>query len=76
MAEETQPTKRYKTSETHIQHDISQASPIGDELDPQIINPIGVEGQTQIPLDEHDSEKDGNPFNDTDARKSLDDYLF
>jgi hypothetical protein len=53
----------------HIQHDIWQASPIGDELDPQILNPIGDEEQKQITLDDHDSEMNGNPFNDTDARK-------
>ena len=61
---------------THTQHDISQASPIGDEFDSQNLNPIGDEEQKQIPLDEHDSEKDGNPFNGTDALKSLDDHLF
>jgi hypothetical protein len=50
MAEERQPTKRHKTSETHIQHDISQASSIGDELDPQILNPSGDEEENKFLL--------------------------
>ena len=76
MAEEIQPTKRHKTSNTHIEHDIPQESPIGDDLDSQILIPTGEDEQKQIPLDDHESDKDGNLFNDSDARKSLDDYLF
>jgi hypothetical protein len=76
MAEESQPTKRYKTSDTHIQHDFPQESPNGDDLDSQIPISTGEDEQKQIPLDDHDSDKDGNTFNGTDARKSLDDYLF
>jgi hypothetical protein len=37
MAEENQPTKRHKTLNTHTEHDISQASPIGVELYSQIL---------------------------------------
>ena len=73
MAEESQPTKRHKTSKTHTQHDFLQESLNGDDLDLQIPIPTGEEEQKQIPPDDHDSEKDGNTFNDTDARKSLDD---
>jgi hypothetical protein len=40
IAEENQPLKRYKTSNTHNEHDIPQASPIRDELDSQ--NPISI----------------------------------
>jgi hypothetical protein len=76
MAEESQPTKRHKTSDTHTQHDFPQESPNGDDLDSQIPILTGEDEQKQIPLDDHDSDKDGNTFNDTDARKSLDDYLF
>jgi hypothetical protein len=76
MAEESQPKKRHKTSVTHIQCDFPQESPNGDDLDPQIPIPTGEDEQKQIPLDDHDLDKDGNAFNDTDARKSLDYYLF
>ena len=38
MAEESQPTKRYKKSETHMEQDISQASSMGTNL---IHNPLG-----------------------------------
>jgi hypothetical protein len=62
----------HKTSETHNQHDFSQESPNGDDLDSQILIPTGEEEQKQIPP----SEKVGNTFNGTDARKSFDDYLF
>ena len=72
MTEESQPTKRHKTSETHNQHDFSQESLNGDDLDSQILIPTGEEEQKQIPP----SEKVGNTFNGTDARKSFDDYLF
>ena len=60
MAEESQPTKRHKTSNTHIQHDFPQESPNGDDLDSQILIPTGEDEQKQIPLDDHESDKDGN----------------
>ena len=72
MAEESQPSKRLQTSETHTQHDIPQESPNGDDLDSQFPIPTGEDEQKQIPLDECDSDKEGSNFNDTDARKSLD----
>jgi hypothetical protein len=62
MAEETQPTKRYKTSNTHIEQNIPQESSVGDDLDSQILIPIGGEEQKQIPLDDHESDKEGNMF--------------
>ena len=49
MTEETQPTKRHKISNTLIEHDISQASPIGDELGSQIIIPIEEEEHKHEP---------------------------
>ena len=63
MAEENQPTKRHKTSNTHTEYDISQASPIGDELDSQILISIGEEGNKNE-IDEKDkSEREMNiPF--------------
>jgi hypothetical protein len=76
MSEKIQPTKRHKTSNTHIEHNIPQESPNGDDLDSQHLIPTGEDEQKQIPLDDHESDKDGNSFNDSDARKSLDDYLF
>jgi chromosome segregation ATPase len=72
MTEVSQPTKRYKTSDIHIQNDFPQKSPNGDDL----LIPTGEDEQKQIPLGDHESDKDGNSFNDSDARKSLDDYLF
>jgi hypothetical protein len=75
MAEANQPTKRYKTSNTHTERDISQASPIGDEVDSQILIPIGEE-KNKREIDENDqSERERNTFLDTDVRKSLDDKL-
>ena len=41
MAEESQPTKRHKQSETHTEQNIPQASPNGDELDTQMPFPMG-----------------------------------
>jgi hypothetical protein len=76
MAEESQPTKRHKTLETHTQHDFPQESPNEDDLDSQIPIPTGEDEQKQIPLDDYDSDKDGNTSHDSDARKSLDDFLF
>jgi hypothetical protein len=35
MAEETQPTKRYKSSETNTQNDMPQGTLIGEDLDTQ-----------------------------------------
>jgi hypothetical protein len=52
MAEDNQPTKRHKTSNTHTEHNTTQASPIGDELDSQILIAIGEE--------ENKQETDGN----------------
>ena len=49
MAEENQPTKRHKSSDTHTEHDTTQASPIGDDLDPQFLIPIGEEEYKQEP---------------------------
>ena len=75
MAEENQPTKRHKPSNTHTEHDISQASPIRDDLDSQIPIPIGEE-ENKREADENDqSERERNTFLDTDVRKSLDDKL-
>jgi hypothetical protein len=76
MAEEIQPTKRHKTSNTHIEHNIPQKSPNGDDLDSQNLIPTGEDEQKQIHSDNHESDKDGNLFDDSDSRKSLDDYLF
>ena len=75
MAEENQPTKRHKTSNTHIEHDISQASPIGDELDSQILIFIGEEENKQETDENNQPEREMNTFLDTDVRKSLDDKL-
>jgi hypothetical protein len=75
MAKETQPTKRYKLSETHIQNDIPQASPIGDDLDTQLLIPIGGEERKQDGNEDDTSEGEHNSFLDTDACKTLDDYL-
>ena len=74
MAEDNQPTKRHKTSDTHTEHDTTQASPIGDGLDPQFLIHIGEEDK-QEPDGNDLSEKERNPFLDTDIRKSLDDKL-
>ena len=71
MAEENQPTKRYKTWNTHNEHDISQASPVGDELDPQLLIPIGEEENKQETDENDQSERERNTFLDTDGRKSL-----
>ena len=38
--------------------------------------PVGEEENKQIPLNDHESDKEGNLFNDSDVRKSLDDCLF
>ena len=47
MAEESQPPKRHKPSNTHIEHGISQVSPIRDDLDSQNPIPIGEEENTR-----------------------------
>ena len=73
MAVESQPTKRHKTSDTHIQYDFPQESHHGDDLDPQFLIPTREDEQKRIPLDDHESDKDENSFNDSDARNSLDD---
>jgi hypothetical protein len=65
MAEETQPTKRHKTCNIRLEHNIPQESPNGDDIDPQILIPTGEDEQKQIPLDDHESDKDGNTFNDS-----------
>ena len=75
MAEENQPTKRHKSSDTHTEHDTTQASPIRDDLDPQFLIPIGEEEYKQEPDGNDLSERERNPFLDTDIRKSLDDKL-
>jgi hypothetical protein len=76
MAEEIQPTKRHKPSNPHIEQNIPQESSVGNDLDSQILIPTGGEEHKQIPLDDHESDKEGNLFNNSDARKSLDDCLF
>ena len=76
MAEEIQPTKRHKPSETHTQDDLPQGTPIGEDLDSQTLIPAGEEENKQIPLNDLESDKEENTFNDSDARKSLDDCLF
>jgi hypothetical protein len=73
MAEEIQPTKRHKPSDTYTQDDLPQGTPIGEDLDPQIPIPAGEEENKQIPLNDHELDKEENTFNDSDARKSLDD---
>ena len=75
MAEESQPTKRHKQSETHTEHDILQASPNGDELDTQMLLPHGEE---ENKLDNDDSVNSGREkkfFLDSDIRQTLDDKL-
>ena len=75
MAEENQPTKRHKTSNPHIEQDISQASPNGDELDTQMPFPHGEE---ENKLDNDDSVESGREkkfFLDSDIRQTLDDKL-
>ena len=75
MAEEKQPTKRYKSSETHTQNDIPQGTPIGEDLDTQFPIPIGGE---EIKQDGHGNDNSGgeqSSFTDTDVCKTLDDYL-
>ena len=71
------------------EHDTTQASPIGDDLDPQFLIPIGEEDdldpQFLIPIGEEEykqepdgndlSERERNSFLDTDIRKFLDDKL-
>ena len=75
MAEESQTTKRHKTSETHTQHDLPQGTPIGEDLDPQIPIPIGEEELKQDGNGNDDSEGEQNSFRDTDTCKILDDHL-
>jgi hypothetical protein len=75
MAEENQPTKRHKTSDTHTEHDTTQASPIGDDLDLQIPIPIGEEEYKQETDGNDLSERERNSFLDTDNSKSLDEKL-
>jgi hypothetical protein len=68
MAEESQPTKHYKTSETHMEQGISQASPNGDELDSQSPFPNGEE---EVILNDDDSTESGRDkkfFLDSDIR--------
>ena len=75
MAEESQPTKRHKQSETHTEHDILQASPNGDELDTQSPFPNG-EGETKLDNDDStESGRDKKFFLDSDIRQTLDDKL-
>jgi hypothetical protein len=76
MAEEIQPTKRHKPSNPHIEQNIPQESSVGNDLDSQTLIPTGGEEHKQIPSDDHEYDKEGNLFNDSDARKSLDDCLF
>ena len=75
MAEENQPPKRYKPSNTHIEHGISQVSPIRDDLDSQNPIPIGEEENKREADENAQSESERNTFLDTDVRKSLDDKL-
>ena len=75
MAEESQPTKRHKPSDTQVEHDISQASPNGDELDSQSPFPNGEE---EVKLNDDDSTESGRDkkfFLDSDIRKALDDKI-
>jgi hypothetical protein len=68
MVEKNQPTKRYKTSNTHTERDISQASPIGYELDSY--TPISIaDEENKREIDENDqSERERDTFLDTDVR--------
>ena len=68
-------SKQHKSSDTHTEHDTTQASPIGDDLDPQFLILIGEEEYKQEPDGNDLSEKERNSFLDTDIRKSLDDKL-
>ena len=58
MAEESQTTKRHKTSEIHTQHDLPEGTPIGEDLDPQIPIPIGEE-----------EKQDGNGNDDSEGEQ-------
>ena len=75
MAKENQPPKRYKPSNTHIEHGISQVSPIRDDLDSQNPIPIGEEENKRETDKNAQSESKRNTFLDADACKSLDDKL-
>jgi hypothetical protein len=75
MAEEKQPTKRHKPSEIHTQNDIPQGIPIGEDLDTQLPIPIGGEEFKPDGNGDNNSEGEHNSFIDTDACKTLDDYL-
>jgi hypothetical protein len=75
MAEESQPTKRHKQSETHTEHDISQASPNGDELDTHMTLPTREEETNRPTADSMESGREKTFFLDSDIRKALDDKL-
>ena len=70
MAEETQPNKKHKSSLTYSQHDIPQASPIGDELDTFLPIPIGQEEKRENGYDNSEGE---SSFRETDVCTILDD---
>jgi hypothetical protein len=74
MVEDTQPTKRYKSSETHTQNDIPQGTPIGEDLDTQFSIPIGGEKFKQDVNGNDNSEGKQSSVTDTDVCKTLDDY--
>jgi hypothetical protein len=75
MAEETRPTKRYKSSKTHTQNGIPQGTPIGEDIDTQFPTPIGGEEFKQDGNGDDNSEGEHNSFIDSDACKTLDDHL-
>jgi hypothetical protein len=75
MAEENQPPKRCKPSNTHIEHGISQVRPIRNDLDSQNPIPMREEGNKREADENAQSESERNTFLDTDVRKSLDDKL-
>jgi hypothetical protein len=75
VAEESQPTKRYKSSETHTQNDKPQGTPIGEDLDTQSPIPIVEDEFKQDGNGNDNSEGEQSSFTDTDVCKTLDDHL-
>jgi hypothetical protein len=61
MAEESQSTKRHKTSEIHTQNDIPQGTPIGEDLDSHVPIPIG----------EEELKQDGNGNDDSEGEQGV-----
>ena len=62
MAEESQITKRHKTSEIHTQHDLPQGIPIGEDLDPQIPIPLGKKNWNKTETETMTLKENKNPL--------------